>query len=181
MAQIQMLNCGIPVVDRYMKGYNLDTHVKDCKYPIILYKNLRLRVGVEWPYAGQGFVHGQILDEDGLTALVFHGLDERGAFEDRRWVEASRNLPVNDLVREVEREVPVDVLIGCNFTPEDVGRADLIYIVHNLLGGVELGKLMDGEKLDIGIFPSFKGCGYFSIRGVKYSIPRLGEDTKILE
>ena len=180
MAQIQLLNCGIPVVDRYVKGYDLDTHVKNCKYPIILYKNLKLHVGVEWPFAGQGFVNGQILEEDGLTALLFHGLDESRVFEDRIWVEASRNLPVKEFVREVEREAPVDVLIGCNFTPEDIGRADLIYIVHNLMGAVEFNNLVNGEKLDIGIFPSFKGCGYFSIRGVKYSIPRLGEDVKIL-
>lgn len=179
--QFQMLHCGIPVVDRYVEGLDIQSHGKErTSFPIILYKIARLRVGVEWTYTGQGFLHGQVFDGENITALAFHSLDESKALEDRVWTEASRNLPVSDLIREIERETAIDALIGCNFTLDDIGRRDLIYLVHNNLGVEEFNEKKEHEKLDIGIYPQFKGCGYFSIRGVKYSIPRLGEDTRIL-
>ncbi|MBI4452937.1 hypothetical protein HY637_05895 [Candidatus Woesearchaeota archaeon] len=176
---IQMLNCRIPVVNRYTK--NVYSPTEGAKHPITLLRNVRLRVAAEFPDWYNRKIHGQILDEDRITALEFHGGDTRHVdFPDRKWFEGSRELHLVDLVEEVERETKIDALLGCNLTPEDIGRNDLIYIVYNNLNIAPFDEPKEGGKIDMLIFPEFRGGGYFSVRGVKYSIPRLGEDTRIL-
>lgn len=126
-------------------------------------------------------MHGRIFDEDKITALIFHGMEHGGSYREGRWFVGTKKLPAEEFIREVEKKIPIDAVVSCNFSSEDIQRPDLCYIVQNFLTVFNFKNInnsegvREGSGLDIGFYPELKGCGYFSIRGKQYPIPSFLE------